>query len=212
VTLVTLPGVTDAATIPKISLWRYLAVNRKTLFAALACALLVFSMLGCGATNRLQSIQLSTSNTVETPGSTLLVYGIGGTTQVYTWGNYTNGKTVLLGGDGVKYQISLTPNSSFSTIEFPYTDFGDPNATPPGTVQLSESTAGLVTAIQPYLCTYANTATSGTTPAFAVIGSYTLTATYGTFTTPPQYVTVASTSGITSTTNPGGLCTNPPTT
>ncbi len=35
----------------KISYWRYSAVNLKTLFAALACALLVFSMLGCGTSN-----------------------------------------------------------------------------------------------------------------------------------------------------------------
>src|SRR5271170_3448825 len=104
-TLVTLPRVTDAATMRKISFWRYLAVNRKTLFAALACALLVFSMLGCGTSDKLQSIQLSTSNASETPGSTLTLYGIGGTLQLYTWGNYSNGKQVLLGGNGVSYQI-----------------------------------------------------------------------------------------------------------
>jgi hypothetical protein len=210
VTLVTLFDVTDAATMAKISFWRYLAVNRKTLFTALACALLVFSMLGCGTSNKLQSIQLSNSSTVESSGS-LLLYGIGGTAQAYVWGNYSNGKSVLLHGDGVKYQISLTPNSSFSTIEFPYTDFGDPNADPAGTVQLSSSEAGLLTAVQPYLCTFENTATTGTTPAFASIGSYTLTATYGGFTTPPAYVGVASEAGITSPTNPDGLCTNPPT-
>src|ERR1700686_4607673 len=61
VTLVTLPGVTDTATMRKISYWRYSAVNLKTLFAALACALLVFSMLGCGTTNHLQSITLGAS-------------------------------------------------------------------------------------------------------------------------------------------------------
>src|ERR1035437_10662573 len=60
VTLVTLPRVTDAATMRKIAFWRYSSVNRQTLFSALACALLVFSM-GCGSTNNLQSIQLSAS-------------------------------------------------------------------------------------------------------------------------------------------------------
>src|SRR5271168_3390412 len=100
-TLVTLSDVTDAATMRKISFWRYLAVNRKTLFAALACALLTFSMLGCGTTNHLQSIQLSTSNASETPGTTLVLSGIGGTLQLYTWGNYSSGKQVLLGGTGV---------------------------------------------------------------------------------------------------------------
>src|SRR5712692_8993209 len=90
VTLVTLPGVTDAATMRKISYWRYSAVNLKTLFAALACALLVFSMLGCGTTNHLQSITLP-------PAARRIclfnIKGIGGTLQLVATGNYSSGKT-----------------------------------------------------------------------------------------------------------------------
>ncbi len=98
-TLVTLPGVTDAATMLKISFWRYLAVNRTTLFAALACALLVFSMLGCGSTKKLQSIQLSTSSESETSTSGLSLNGISSNIQLYAWANYSNGKSVLIHGD-----------------------------------------------------------------------------------------------------------------
>src|SRR5271154_2206385 len=108
VTLVTLPHVTDAATIPKISLWRYSAVNRKTLFAALACALLAFSMLGCGTTNDLQSIQLSNSNTSATPPGTIDLFGEGGQAQLYAWGNYSSGKQKLLTDVGVTYNIAIT--------------------------------------------------------------------------------------------------------
>jgi len=204
--LVTLSPVTDAATMRKISFWRYLAVNRKTLFTALACALLVFSMLGCGATNHLQSIQLSLSNTLESPGSTLTLYGVGGTLQMYTWANYSNGKQVLLHGSDVAYQISSTA-SGFAETGGP---LGDPNADPPGTVQLLTPN-GLLTAVPPFACTWVNTATTGTTPAFAITGYYTLTATYQGMTTPPAFVTIASAAGITSLTNPDGLCTNPPT-
>src|ERR1700687_1758247 len=106
VTLVTLPRVTDAATMRKISYWRYSAVNRKTLFPALACALLVFSMLGCGTTNHLQSVQLSTSNTSEVPMGTLEVKGVGGTLQLYAWGNYSSGTKKLLDNVNVVYKIS----------------------------------------------------------------------------------------------------------
>lgn len=204
--MVTLSPVTDAATMRKISFWRYLAVNRKTLFTALACALLVFSMLGCGATNHLQSIQLSLSNTLESPGSTLTLYGVGGTLQMYTWANYSNGKQVLLHGSDVAYQISSTA-SGFAETGGP---LGDPNADPPGTVQLLTPN-GLLTAVPPFACTWVNTATTGTTPAFAITGYYTLTATYQGMTTPPAFVTIASAAGITSLTNPDGLCTNPPT-
>ena len=182
-------------------------MNRKTLFAALACALLVFSMLGCGTSNKLQSIQLSTSNTAETPGSTLLLYGVGGTLQLYTWGNYSNGSQKLLGGSGLAYQISSSASGYAVTGAL-----GNPNATPPETVQLLP-TSGLLTAVTPFACTWEDTASPpATTPAFAVVGWYNVTATYGSFTSPPAFVTVASSSGIIgNSTNPDGLCTNPPT-
>src|ERR1700681_2778561 len=97
VTLVTLPRVTDAATMQKISYWRYSAVNLKTLFAALACALLVFSMLGCGTTNHLQSITLGASLINGVPNKTqsgfFTLEGNGGTIQLQAIGNYSSSKT-----------------------------------------------------------------------------------------------------------------------
>jgi len=196
------------------SFWRYLAVKRKTLIGLLTCALLALSTVGCGAfqgtTNHLQSIQISTSNTAESAGSTLTLYGIGGTIQLYTWANYSNGKHVLLSGTDVAYQISITPGSEMLGADpnlLPLTN--DPNADPPQTVQLLTPN-GLLTAVTPFVCTWINTATTGTTPAFAIIGSYTVTGTYQGMTTPPAFVTVASAFGWTSTTNPQGLCTNPP--
>jgi hypothetical protein len=189
-------------------------VNRKTLFAALACALLAFSMLGCGATNHLQSIQLSTSNTKPGTGvgTYINLYGADAPGQFFTWGNYSNGKQKLLYGDGVVYQISITPGS-YVLYQGGYipltTQYYDPNANPPQVIQLSPS--GVVTAVTPFICTWENFATTGSTPSFAYVGSYTVTATYQGFTTPPAFVPVASdVVGIESTTNPDGLCTNPP--
>src|SRR4029077_15054755 len=103
VTLVTLPRGAGAATMRKISYWRYSAVNLKTLFAALACALLVFSMLGCGTTNHLQSVQLSTSKASEVPMGTLDLKGVGGTLQLYAWGNYSSGTQKLLNNVDVSF-------------------------------------------------------------------------------------------------------------
>lgn len=201
-TLVTLSDVTDAATMRKISFWRYLAVNRKTLFTAVVCALLTFSMLGCGTSNKLQSIQLSSSNTAETPGSTLDLQGIGGTLQVYLWGNYSNGSAKLLNNvGGVAYQISITPGST----ELSGGGYVPLTAVPPQTVELSPN--GLLTAVTPFACTWVNSATPpATSPAWAISGSYTLTATYKGLTTAPAYVAVASAAGITDTTNPTGEC------
>jgi hypothetical protein len=192
-----------------------LAVNRTTLFAALACALLVFSMLGCGTTDKLQSIQLSISPTVPGTGAGTYfdLYGTGTPFQFYVWGNYSNGKQQLLSGN-IQYHIMVTPNSltldNSTGLYVPLTS--DPNANPPQTVQLSPS--GVVTAVTPFECTWINTAQPPTTtPSFAYVGSFTVTATTQGLTTPPAYVPVASdVAGVTSTSNPQGLCTNPPTT
>jgi len=190
-------------------------VNRKTLFAALACALLTISMLGCGASDKLQSIQLSTSNTQPGTGAGTYInlYGTDAPAQFYTWGNYSNGKQVLLGGSGLSYKISVTPGSL--TLDYNNNQYvpltSDPNANPPQTIQLSPN--GMITAVAPFECTWENFAQSpATAPSFAYVGSFTVTATYGAFTSPPAYVPVASSVvGVTSTTNPQGLCSNPPT-
>lgn len=185
--------------IRKIPYWRYSAVNRQTLFAALACALLAFSMLGCGTTNDLQSIQLSSSNTTESAPGTVDLSGEGATTQLYTWGNYSSGKQKLLDnlGGAVAYHISITPGS--------VDQFGDPLPTPPSTVLLNPT--GLLTAVSPFICTWENSATPpATAPAWGLAGSYSVTATYAGFTTPPVFVAVASEAGISGTTNPTGAC------
>ena len=200
VTLVTLPHMTDAATMRKISYWRYSAVNLKTLFAALACALLVFSMLGCGTTDHLQSVQLSTSNTSEVPMGTLNLKGVGGTLQLYAWGNFSNGTHKLLNNVNVTYKIAITPGSAAWTGTL-----GDPNATPAQTVQLTPN--GLLTAITPFACTWINTAVSpATAPAWAIDGTYSVTALYKGLTSPAAFVVVASEAGVASTTNTTGQC------
>jgi hypothetical protein len=181
---------------------RYLAVNRKTLFAALACALLVFSMLGCGTTDKLKSIQLSTSNTAFATPGTLDLFGEGGTAQLYAWGNYSNGKQVLLGGSGLAYQIAITPGSLDQN--------NDPLPVPPLGVLMTPT--ALLTAVQPFVCTWVNVAQPpATSPAWALSGSYSVTATYGGFTSPPVYVAVASQTGIVSISNPTGECGPQPT-
>jgi len=198
-----LPGVTDAATMRKISFWRYSAVNRKTLFAALACALLVVSMLGCGTTDKLQSITLSVSNTDPLAGNGFVLY-TNAPVQMYVWGTYSDEQQRLLGGSGLAFQILNPPVGFASTGEF-----GDPNATPPGTVQLS--TGGMLTPVTPAACSFVNVAVApATTPSFESTGWYTVTATYGAFTTPPGSVYLATAGGEVSSTNPTGECYYPP--
>jgi hypothetical protein len=183
-------------------------VKYKHIFAALGLAVLALSLVGCGAfkgqTNDLQSVQISTSNTAESAPGTLSLEGEGGTLQLYAWGNYTSGVPKLLNDVPITYQISITPGSIAWTGPLE-PEMGDPNANPPQSVQLS-STTGLLTAIPPFECTFVNTATSGTSPAWAIDGSYAVTATYKGMTSPPVFVAVASAAGRFSTSNPNSLC------
>jgi len=179
-------------------------VNRQTLFCALACALLVFSV-GCGSTNNLQSIQLSVSNTDPNAGTGVVVL-IDQSYPLYTWGNYSSGKQKLLSNDSVQYHIAYPPLGFAETGEL-----GNPNANPPQTVQLSPS--GVLSAVVPFVaCTFENVAQApATTPAFESTGSYVVTATYLGFTTPPAYIGVATAGGVYSTSNPNSECYVPPT-
>ena len=175
-------------------------MKRTTFFAAFACALLIFSLLGCGATNHLQSVQLSTSSTVEVPMGTLEVKGVGGTLQLYAWGNFSSGQHKLLNNVDVEYQIAITPGSSAWTGVM-----GDPNANPAQTVQLTPN--GLLTAVSPFACTFINEATApATAPAWALAGTYSVTAVYQGITSPAAYVAVASEAGIYDVTNPTSAC------
>lgn len=197
-----LPDVTDAATMRKISFWRYSAVNRKTLFAALACAFLVFSMLGCGATNKLQSVTLSASliNGLTPSGQSGFynLQGLGGTIQLMATANYSNGKQVVLHGQQVTYTMIVDPMSDLD-------DNFNLLSAPPLTAQISVT--GLVTATEPAECTWVNIATgSATSPSWAYVGDYLVTATYQGVTSQPVYIPVASAAGISSTSNPTGEC------
>jgi len=198
VTLVTLPQVTEAATMRKISFWRYSAVTRKTLFAALACALLVFSMLGCGTTNHLQSVTLGASlvNGVPPSGQAgfFTLQGNGGTIQLAATANYSNGKPQTLHGQGLTYTVAVDPVNNvdaFGNTLLPPCN-GPCTSSAQGTVEISPT--GLVTAVDPATCTWVDIGTAST-PAWFYSGAYVVTASYQGVTSQPVYIPVASSAG-----------------
>jgi hypothetical protein len=187
--------------------WRYSAVKPKTLLTALACALLVFSMMGCGTTNKLQSVQLSGSNVSENSTGTISI-GINGSqtgpVQMYVWGNYSNGKSQLLNGEAVVYQMAVTTDNPDAVD--PVSGALYPLPAPPQTLELSAT--GLLTAVSPSACSWFNSAVPpATAPAWSMVGSYSVTATYKGMSTPPLFVAIASAPGVyNATTNPTGAC------
>jgi hypothetical protein len=201
-----------------------LAVTRKTLFAASICALLVFS-LGCGNTNKLQSITLTAAliNGVAPTGQSgfVTLEGNGGTIQLLATGLFTNGKTKDLTGV-VTYSAIVDPQWPYyvngsdqygpaETLIPPCTPGNCPlpASGPPytsGTVEYSPT--GLLTAVEPAVCTWYNSAVDpATTPAWSYVGDYIVTATYNGITSQPFYVPVASAVGFyDQDSNPTGAC------
>jgi hypothetical protein len=200
----------------KIPFWRYSAVNRKTIFAALACALLVLSMLGCGATNKLKSVQLTATliNGVapsNQPGN-IVILGDGGTIQLLATGTYSGGTSVDL-TKVVTYTVvvdsNLPSNGAGGTLLPPCQPPAcpSPSAPPFTNGTLEYNITGLITAVEPAACTFVNNAVDpSTTPAWAIIGQYVVTATIDGVTSQPLYVPIASAVGVVSDSNPSGSC------
>lgn len=191
VTLVTLPRVTDAATMLEKFFWRYSAVTRKNFLAALGCALLTISLLGCGGSNKLQTITL----TIGGQGGTFNLKGIGGTLQLLAKGNYSNSKTHDL-TNVATYTIVVDPVHGVDVNDHPL-------PSPPLTVTLSPT--GMLTAVEPAVCTWYDSESDPDTnnkPAWSIKGSYMITATFQGITSQPVFVAVASATGN----GPFGAC------
>ncbi|MGA3090937.1 MAG: hypothetical protein ABSD75_20205 [Terriglobales bacterium] len=188
-------------------------MNRKSLFAALACALLTFSMLGCGTTNNLQSITLNASliNGVAPTGQAgfFTLQGNGGTIQLEALANYSGSGSKDISSK-VTYTVKVDPTYSvdaFGNALLPPCYGPCPQSGSQGTVEISPT--GLVTAVEPATCTWVDIGPSGT-PAWFYVGDYVVTATYGGITSQPVYIPVASSAGNTTyqgvENNPEGLC------
>ena len=154
-------------------------MNRKTFIAALGCALLATSFLGCGGSNNLQSITL----TVGSGSGFFNLKGIGGTLQLKATGEYSSTKTKDL-TNLVAYAVVPDGNDSN----------GVPLNAPPLTVTMSPT--GLMTAVDPAVCTWVNLQPDPTKPpAWALSGSYKVTASFRGITSQPIFIGVASAAG-----------------
>jgi len=154
-------------------------VNRKTFIAALGCALLATSLLGCGGSNKLQSITLGIGGN----SGLFNLVGIGGTLQIKATGNYSSTKT-----------HDLTNVVTYSVVPDGVDANGDPLSAPPLTVTMSPT--GLMTAVDPPVCTWVNLQPDpDKEPSWALTGSYKVTATFEGVTSQPVFVGVASAAG-----------------
>ena len=183
-------------------------MNRKTLFAALTCGLLIFSLLGCGTSNKLQSITLQASSINGVPVTTqsgfFSLQGNGGWIQLQAIGNYSSGKT-----------FDLTKQATYNVIVDPahgVDAFGNALLPPcqapcqvSGQGTAEYSVTGLITAVEPATCTWVDVGPLAT-PSWFYSGDYEVTVTFEGFTSQPVYIPVASSAG-----NPdyNGVANNP---
>ena len=154
--------------------------TRKNIAVALLMALAFLGLPGCGTTNHLQTITLSSSNST----GTFEVKGIGGTLQLKATGNYSSTQTHDL-TNVVTYTV--TPDGTES-------DGTTPLLAPPQTVTLNKT--GLMTAVDPAVCTFVNLQPDPTKPAaWALTGSYKVVATFQGISSQPVFVAIASAAG-----------------
>ena len=168
-------------------------MKRETLITALGCALLATTLLGCGGSNNLQSITLTIGGT----GGTFNLKGIGGTLQLKAIGNYSSTKTKDL-TNLVTYTVIVDPVNSVDA-------FGQSLLAPPQTVTLSPT--GLLTAVEPAVCTWVDLSPDPTKPSWAISGDYQITATFRGVTSQPVFVAVSSAAG--NPVSPNGDANNP---
>jgi hypothetical protein len=152
-------------------------VKRTTLFTAFV-GLLAIGLTSCGSAS-LKTIDLSASGNAT--GGFFELKGEGGTIQLTAVGNYTYGPSRDL-SNLVTYTV--TPDG--------FDIYGAALPAPPQDITLSKT--GLVTAVDPFVCTYVDVGTA-TTAAWALSGSYKIVASYRGITSQPVYIGVASQAG-----------------
>lgn len=196
-----------------------MAVTCKTILAALASTLLAISMLGCGQTNNLKTINLTATEINGVPPTSqsgfVTLQGNGGTIQLAATGNYSDDKTKDL-SKVVTWTAIVDPQYSLdafgNTLEPPCS--APCQTAGQGTVEYSQT--GLITAVSPATCTWIDSAplnpTTGQpqTPVWFYVGDYVVTATYLGITSQPIYIPIASSSGNTiyngQVNNPDAFC------
>lgn len=189
-------------------------MKRTKTFVVLACVLLTLGLAGCGAfkgsTNDLSSITLNVTliNGVAPTSQSgfVTLQGNGGTIQLQAMGNYSGGTSKDI-TNKVTFSAEVDPaahKDAFGTALIPPCQAGacPSPGTPPytaGTVEYSPT--GLITAVEPAVCTFVDTAPldpvtgKPTTPSWAYTGDYVVTATYLGITSQPIYIPVASAVG-----------------
>jgi hypothetical protein len=129
----------------------------------------------CGTGDKIGSVTMTAAGQT----GTIDLKGLGGTLQLQVTANYTSGK-----------QIDETNFATYKIVGVGTEWDGSPVPTPPLGATINNT--GLVTAVDPGICTWFSTTGNTTTPGWAFVGWYEITATYRGFTSNTVFIPVAS--------------------
>jgi hypothetical protein len=174
--------------------WRIFPVKRTRIMAALVLVLPLIAT-GCGTSDYVQSITLSAASSATSGGFYNLV-GIGGTLQLVVNANYHSGKSIPV-TDSVTYTVTPQGTDVNTGASLP---------APPNTMLLD--TTGLLTAVDPAACSWADVGTS-TTASWVLTGSYQVVATYKGIPSQPVFIGIASSAGSNAASNNSTLACGP---
>jgi len=147
---------------------------KRTILSLTSLTLLTLLAVSCGSSH-LESI------TITAPATELV--GEGGTLQLTATGNYSYGPSNDL---TQKVTYTITPDGT-DVNSIPLPD-------PPADITISPT--GMLTAVDPFVCTFAPGNTTGTSvTSWVLTGSYKIVATYNGVSSQPFYVGMASAAG-----------------
>jgi hypothetical protein len=157
-------------------------VKRTSFFVSLLFVAVVLLSTSCGTGDKIGSVSMTVAGTT----GVVNLAGLGGTLQLQVNANYTSGKF-----------IDETNFATYTiTAEGYYTDYTQsPPAqvampTPPLTLNINST--GMITAVDPAVCSWVSTTGVPATPGWAYTGDYKIVATYRGFTSNPVFIPLAS--------------------
>src|SRR5277367_443118 len=134
----------------------------------------------CGVGDKIGSVSVTA---VGITGGTVNLAGLGGTIQLQVTANYTSGKQI----DETNFVTYTVTNEGFY---WTYDSGGNPATqvampTPPATLTINNT--GMITAVDPAVCSWVNLGTLQT-PGWAYTGDYMIVAHYRGFSSNPIFI------------------------
>lgn len=158
------------------------------LLAMLTLGVVTLLSTSCGVGDKIGSVSIDAAGTT----GVVNLAGLGGTLQLHVTANYTSGKQI----DETNFATYVVTPEGFLW------DQVTPVPTPPLGVTISPT--GMITAVDPGICTWVNAGTL-TQPGWFFSGDYKVIATYRGFSSQPIFIPVASSSSG-ATNAPSGQC------